>query len=216
MGTYYIIANNRKFDISKVAERLNEGDTVMWLNGHLGWKKLRSHPIYSKCSHEIFFNFKVIGIGSYRRNSDDFSKVYWASGKRSNTVPTLRAIKGRHPRKIISQLLAWVPLGQGARPALVLREPQIVKEALAALSAASAQVVVNLYFKKESSAVTRVLYTSRSKRRWSAGHKALRYLLKSVEPHHIKLAGFTFRGKPGHPWAAEKKFARRREIEIIN
>ena len=138
-GTYYIIANNRKFDISKVTKRLNEGDTVMWLNHHFGYRKLRRRPIYSKCSHEIFFNFKVIGLNSYRRHSDYFSKVYWATRNPSKTVPRLRALGPRWVRKRVSQLLKWESLGKEGEPsALVLREPQ-VKEALAALSAASAQ-----------------------------------------------------------------------------
>jgi len=189
---HYIIANNPKFDISKVAERLNEGDTVIHLNKHTKWEELRHYPIYSKCSHEIFFNIAMKGIRPYRRHPNAFSKVYWANQHRSRTVPY------PYRGKRVSQLL----------------------------KRGDSKAAVELYFKKESSAVTCVFYGSRSTldvcmnlpqgRKWSGGHKALRYLLKSMEPHCIKLAGFSFHGCHGHPWDAEKKFSQRREIEIIN
>ena len=190
---HYIIANNPKFDISKVAKRLNEGDTVIHLNKHIGWGKLRRHPISSKCSHEIFFNFKMWGIDTYRRHPNDFSKVYWASQHRYLTIP-----RSKRPKRV-SQLI--IMASRKDNPIAVDR---LLDKA------------VKLYFKKESSAVTRVRYKSPSKKRWSAGHKMLRYLLQSTEPHNIKLAGFSFEGHHVHPWHLEKKFSRRREIEIIN
>jgi len=179
---HYIIANNSKFNLSKVGERLKEGDTVMHLNTHFGWQKLQQHSISLKCTHEIFFNFKMAGIGPYRQRSDAFSKVYWScKTEAASTVPD------PYRDESISQLI----------------------------EKGDSKAALKLYFNKESTAVIPVLYTSRAEQKWSVGHKALRYLLRSMEPHCIKLAGFSFHGWGGHRWKAEELFSQDNEIETI-